>query len=1052
MTLKGSDFGEFFSDLYGYPAMDWQLKAASLACNGEWPGTFSLPTGAGKTSAIDIALFALAVQAKLPKEQRTAPMRTFLVVDRRTVVNEAFDRACKLRDAIEQATDGVLKQVKDELRSYGNSSSVVVAELRGGIHLDPSWCNSLTQPMIVTSTVDQVGSRLLFRGYGVSNSSRPMQAAVIAHDSLLILDEAHISKPFAQTLQYVRRYQQTPWANASIPLPMRIVEMTATPQNTDENPLEISNAELSDTTTHIGNIVSTPKRTKLEVAEKIKGKKAPDQLGKHLAETACGYVLGSGTDQSTGTHKVVGLMANTVATAKAAYQQLRTNKNVDPSNVHLVIGSMRPVDRDKQTRQLRTVISTGSDREVIEAPVFVVATQCIEVGADYDFDVLVTEAAPISSLVQRFGRLNRAGRRNIAAIGHIIMRGDRIKTDEELKSDDAAFRFADPIYGNAASYSWNWLDAQAEDNVIDFGITAFATLLRGVNENVRTNMEVNGDNDNAPVLLPAHLDLLCQTTIDPHPNPDVSVWLHGPQRNDPEVQICWRADLLETKLERKTVQVALPQWPRNEKGVTVDSERAIRAISLCPPSASECMSVRLVRLKTLLQSMVNGTEVERNSSGDVAAIVDGDDDDGQRIPSMYCPVAWRGPEKSQVITRLGQIRPGDTLVFSIFAEGWNELGFIPEIDEQPIRDGNGNQLRTQLLRSAPGRQVNCIREDFERFRDIDVGANAFQTSRDRLIARIHRAISSSGQVQELKIIAEDCEGSGKRISSAEVRRLFKQSLDDAETANANAPAGRLKYECYEEDNPARGIVIYGPVNEKKVALPDDDGSDVYSSVERHAPVPLTIHSAHVKSEVESALTRIAVRYPETFKTAALCHDWGKADVRFQAMLLRTDTLGAYLAEDVYARSDDAGQNRSARKRIRERAELPFKFRHELLSTSLIEKAALNDSVEDFELLLHVVASHHGYARPWCLRCDDTDPDDVSLERLGHSDVSLTKEERKAVEYHAIDSPVVSRFLSLNNKYGWWGLAFLESILRFADRRASQVESELQSQDIQIAKV
>src|SRR5690606_32520988 len=76
---------------------------------------------------------------------------------------------------------------------------------------------------------DQLGSRLLFRGYGVSPSMQPVHAALTACDSLILLDEAHVTRAFSQTLRLLKRYRQ----QDNMSPPMRFVEMTATPAIAD---------------------------------------------------------------------------------------------------------------------------------------------------------------------------------------------------------------------------------------------------------------------------------------------------------------------------------------------------------------------------------------------------------------------------------------------------------------------------------------------------------------------------------------------------------------------------------------------------------------------------------------------------------------------------------------------------------------------------------------------------------------------------------------------------------------------------------------------------
>ena len=57
---------------------------------------------------------------------------------------------------------------------------------------------------IVLTTVDQLGSSLLFRGYGVSPKRWPMHAGFFSDDALIVVDEAHLSMPFLQTLNSLK--------------------------------------------------------------------------------------------------------------------------------------------------------------------------------------------------------------------------------------------------------------------------------------------------------------------------------------------------------------------------------------------------------------------------------------------------------------------------------------------------------------------------------------------------------------------------------------------------------------------------------------------------------------------------------------------------------------------------------------------------------------------------------------------------------------------------------------------------------------------------------
>ncbi|MEM4949575.1 MAG: CRISPR-associated helicase Cas3' [Candidatus Jordarchaeales archaeon] len=85
---------------------------------------------------------------------------------------------------------------------------------------------------------------------------------------------------------------------------------------------------------------------------------------------------------------------NTVDNAVKVYDLLR--EEVKERRVHLIHGRFTHGDRMLKEESLQ-------DAEIL------VSTQVAEVSLDISYDVLITECAPIPSLIQRFGRVNRYG-------------------------------------------------------------------------------------------------------------------------------------------------------------------------------------------------------------------------------------------------------------------------------------------------------------------------------------------------------------------------------------------------------------------------------------------------------------------------------------------------------------------------------------------------------------------------------------------------------------------------------------------------------------------
>ena len=154
-----------------------------------------------------IWLLARAAGASLPR-------RLVYVVDRRAVVDQATDFAERIRKRLQEPALG---SVRRELGLAGRA--LPISTLRGQ-HVDNrEWLADPAAPAIIVGTVDMVGSRLLFQGYGVSRRMRPYQAGLMGCDTLVLLDEAHLSRPFERLLRSIEAERRDRPANDADSIP-----------------------------------------------------------------------------------------------------------------------------------------------------------------------------------------------------------------------------------------------------------------------------------------------------------------------------------------------------------------------------------------------------------------------------------------------------------------------------------------------------------------------------------------------------------------------------------------------------------------------------------------------------------------------------------------------------------------------------------------------------------------------------------------------------------------------------------------------------------------
>jgi len=961
MSLSVNDFDAFHAAVHGEDkhAFDWQTRLlCQIVADRDWPRVLDLPTGAGKTTCIDIALFSLALDAQEASERRWCPRRIAMVVDRRVVVDQVAERGRKLLQAlVDPQAKPVVRKVADRLRSLSKEAAqpLAVFTLRGGMPKDDGWARTPDQPLVLASTVDQLGSRLLIQGYGVSKGMKPVHAGLLGNDVLLLLDEVHLSQPFAETLNELDHLRRRSVNTPSLSARFHHALLSATPGASKVLPFRLTEDEKNPESA-LGPRLHAPKRARLlDVTDRTVLEQACVNEARELIER----------------HNVIAVVVNRVASASTVVHQLREVLG-DQVDVALLTGRMRPLDRDDVLRSLRPRIMTGRDRASVDRKLIVVGTQCIEAGADFDFDALVTEAASLDALRQRFGRVDRLG---------LYRKAEGVIVRDKSAKDD-------PVYGEAISKTMVWLKERLAKKTkdIDFGVLALPLPADD------TLKDLLAPKAHAPVLLPAYLDLWMQTSPAPVVVPDVSLWLHGPKSGPADVQVVWRTDLSEDDLDAAF----------RAQEVDAARERATAIVAAVRPSSLEAVSLPFVAAQRWLSG--------EDAVGDITDIEGAVFGDGEHRPGRLA-LRWDGDD-SEVI-RADALRPGDTIVVPATRGG--------------IRDGcfEPNSITTVL----------------------DLAERAALFARGQPVLRLHEKVLSqvglSLPVNDLQETRSALESLAEQADPTNWRKLWLEALARSKgsiVVDADEPWSVVQGRRIRPER-LRNLLQADDTVEDGVELTTDDDDSFHAG----RSVALSEHSVDVEGFARDFATAVGLPMPlvEDIALAGWLHDVGKADRRFQILLRGGSEIEFFKDETPWAKSGMPPGAKAAHRVAQRKSKYPKGARHEVQSVAMLQKHLdiLKAKAHDIDLVLHLVASHHGYCRPFAPVVSDDNPVEVALSNhtsKTFGTICLESTSSKH-ELHRLDEPLADRFWRLVEKYGWLELCWLEAILRHADHRASEEE-------------
>lgn len=359
-------YSDFFSHITrGKRPYRYQVRLAEAPA---LPSLVHLPTGVGKTLAIVGAWAWQRLYHPDPSVRQATPRRLVYCLPVRNLVEQTA--------AVVQSLD----------------LGVPVYTIMGG-EVEENWYLYPEREAVLVGTQDMLLSRALNRGYAMSRYRWPVAFGLLNNDVLWVMDEVQLFGVGLETSAQLQAFRERMGTFG----PARTVWMSATLQPawiaTVDHPAPETVFELlPDEASELAKRLQAPRRlARLDVGsvrEKTYVARLAAAVRKH---------------HRPGTFTLV--ICNTVDRATQLYRELEGRSEPELVLLH---SRFRPPERRAQLARLQAPMPPGGR--------IAICTQVVEAGMDLDARTLITELAPWPSLVQRFGRCNRAGDHDDAAV------------------------------------------------------------------------------------------------------------------------------------------------------------------------------------------------------------------------------------------------------------------------------------------------------------------------------------------------------------------------------------------------------------------------------------------------------------------------------------------------------------------------------------------------------------------------------------------------------------------------------------------------------------